>query len=184
MDLFTAIDTRTSAAKLGEPGPDAAALKRILDAAIRAPDHGRLSPWRFTIIEGAARERLGDAIADMKRRRQPDLSPEDVERDRRKALRAPTIIAVSAAITDVGEKVPPLEQIVAVGAAVQNMFLAAHALGYGAMWKTGPAAYDTGVKQALGIPAEETVVAYLYLGTVVSAGVLQPGSLDGKIRHL
>lgn len=184
MDLFTAIDTRASAARLEAPGPNRDQLARLLSAAVRAPDHGRLAPWHFLVLEAEARERLGAAMREARREKNPQLPDEDLQREHDKALRAPTIIVASAKLTDAGDKVPAIEQIVAVGAAVQNLLLAAHTLGYGTMWKTGPAAYDNGVKAALGLDADEAIVGFIYIGTTAAAGTIRPAALDGKVRWL
>ena len=136
MDLLTGIQTRTSALKLSAPGPTREHIEQIIHAGARAPDHGRLRPWRFVVLDGAAREKLGDAMAEVLRARIPQATPEQLAAERGKALRAPTLIAVAAHITK--GKIPDVEQVAAASAAAQNMFLAAHALGYGVMWKTGP----------------------------------------------
>jgi nitroreductase len=169
MDALEAIETRTSAVKLETPGPSREDLDRILNSAIRAPDHGRLNPWRFVVIEGAAREILGNAMADLRKRNSPDATDEQLESERTKARRAPTII-VAAAKIDRQHKVPEIEQTLAVAACVQNMFLSAHALGYGVMWKTGDAAYDPMVKAALRLSADDHIVAFLYIGTALVKG--------------
>jgi nitroreductase len=169
MDVLEAIDRRSSALRLSEPGPAREDLERILSAGGRAPDHGRLSPWRFVVIEGKARAVLGEAMAEMRRKKAPPPSEEELAREREKPFRAPMIVTVAARVT-VNENVPEIEQVVAVGAAVQNMILAAQALGYGAMWRTGAAAYDPDVKQALGLEPRDHIVAFLYLGTALAAG--------------
>lgn len=163
MDALQAITTRASAVRLSEPGPNDAELDTILKAGVCAPDHGRLAPWRFTIIEGDARNRLGEAIAAAKRRTVPEATPDDLAKESAKVLRAPLIVAVVARIQS-GNKIPAFEQMIAVGAAVENMFLAAHALGIGAMWKTGIPAYSPEVKHLLGCGEGDIVVAFLYLG--------------------
>jgi len=170
MQAIDALLKRRSAKTLVEPAPDDGALELLLECASRAPDHGRLRPWRFIVIRGAARERLGDLMADQLRRKQPSASPEALQRERQKPLRAPLIIAV-AAVRDAAARIPPIEQILAAGAAAQNIMLAAPALGFGAMWKTGDAAYDDTVKVALGLEAADAIVGFLYLGTVPADAV-------------
>lgn len=181
MDLLNGIETRTSATRLGTPGPTREHLQRIIDAGLRAPDHGRLQPWRFVVLEGDARAKLGDAMAGMLRAKLPDATEDQLAAERRKTLRAPTIVAVAATISK--GKIPEIEQVLAVGAAVQNMFLAANALGYGAMWKTGGAAYDPQVKELLGLAPQDHIVAFLYLGATVAPGPLIPAEA-AKIRWL
>lgn len=182
MDLFAAIDSRASALKLTEPAPPRAHLEQIMRAAVRAPDHGRLRPWRFVVLEGAAREKLGDAMARLSLAKFPQSTPEQLDSERRKVLRAPTIIVVAARITQ--GKIPQVEQVGAVAAGVENMMLTAHALGYGAMWKTGAAAYDAQAKTMLGLTAEDQIVAFLYLGTTALAGTATPASLGGIVSWL
>lgn len=183
MDLLEGIRSRTTAAKLKAPGPTREHIEHIIGAAVHAPDHGRLRPWRFVVLQGAARERLGDAMAKKLVEKLPDASPDQLENERRKALRAPTIIVAAARITKSG-KIPEIEQIEAVTAAVQNMLLAAHALGYGAMWKTGPAAYDPNIKVMLGLAPEDHVVALLYVGTIEAPGQPTPRSIDGIVSWM
>jgi len=183
MDVFDAIETRVSAAKLEAPGPSEEDLERILNSAIRAPDHGRLNPWRFIIIEGAAREILGNAMADLRKRKSPAATDEQLESERAKARRAPTII-VAAANINRQHKVPAVEQTHAVAASVQNMLLAAHALGYGAMWKTGDAAYDPIVKASLGLSADDRIIAFVHIGTGIAKGHRKPSVLANFVTKL
>jgi nitroreductase len=171
MELFDAIDQRVSA-RLSEPGPGAEALERILAAGVRAPDHGRLAPWRFVVLEGEARGQVD-----------PTCTDEQAAMERGKVFRAPLIVVV-AAQTVANPKVPEAEQVMAVAACVQNMSLAATGLGFAANWKTGPAARDDGVKRALGLDAAAVVVAFLYLGTPAAAMAARPARLDGLVRRL
>jgi nitroreductase len=173
MQAIDALLRRRSARTLGEPAPDEGALELLLECASRAPDHGRLRPWRFIVIRGAARARLGELMADLLRRKQPSASAEALQRERQKPLRAPLIVTV-AAVCDAAAKVPAIEQILAAGAAAQNMMLAATALGFDAMWKTGDAAYDDAVKAALGLQGPDAIVGFLYLGTAPADGLPPP----------
>ena len=183
MDIFTAIDSRASAITLTGPAPSREHLQRIISAGARAPDHGKLAPWHLVIIEGAARSVLGQAMVTALLTLEPAATVDQQARERDKALRAPCIIAV-AARTLKQYKVPEIEQILAAGAAAQNMFLAAHALGYGVMWKTGAAAYDASVKTTLGLHADDHLVAFLYLGTAAIAGVARPPMVDDRVQWL
>jgi nitroreductase len=164
MDLIEAIDTRSSAGRLAAPGPTAAHLELILNAARRAPDHGRLKPWNLIVLEGEARVPLAAAAAEAKRRRNPALTDEQVMADRDKILRSPTLIVVGCIVRE-HPKVPEIEQLIAVGAAVENLFLAAHGLGYGVMWKTGAAAYDPDVKSVVGLRPADHIVGIIHVGT-------------------
>lgn len=183
MDLFTAIDTRASAVKLSAPAPTREHLQRIIDAGARAPDHGKLSPWRFVVLGNTARQQLGEVMAQGLLARDPGADADQLQRERNKAGRAPCIIAVAARITK-PHKVPESEQVHATVAAAQNMFLAAHALGYGAMWKTGPAAYSLQVKQLLGLNEDDHIVALLYLGTINMPGTPRGPAHKEAVRWL
>jgi len=182
MDVLTAICGRASATRLTAPAPGPDDLDRILRAGARAPDHGRLAPWRFVVLEDRGRELLANAMAAAKLHAVPDSTEHELEIERSKARRAPMIVAVAAKV-DPSHKVPEIEQILAVGAAVQNMILAARALGYGTMWKTGNAAYDPIVKQALGLDSADRIVAFLYLGTAASEGPVRAPVLDGIVSR-
>lgn len=164
MDALTALLTRASAARLSDPAPDDDRLRMILSAAANAPDHGRLRPWRFLVVRGSARAKLGQALARALARRAPESAAQAIEGERKKTERAPLIIVVSAAVQP-HPTVPEIEQVIAAGAATQNILLAAHALGFGAFWRTGAAAYDDFVKEQLSMPAGERIVAFIYLGT-------------------
>jgi nitroreductase len=167
MELSAAIGTRVSAGKLAAPGPTAEHLARILDAAARAPDHGRLKPWRFIALDAEQAEKFATAAAAAKRARLPAMNDEQFAAERAKVLRSPTLVVVACIVNHEQTKVPEIEQIVAVGAATENLFLAAHDLGYGVMWKTGAAAYDVGVKQSLGLAATDHIIGIMHLGTRV-----------------
>lgn len=166
MDTLTALTTRVSMPRLTEPGPSPEQVRQLLEAALRAPDHGWLRPWRFIVLEGEQREGLADIMEQQARARWPEADRAALEHARGKALRAPTVIIAVAEITE-HHKVPAWEQVVAVGAAVQNMMVAAHALGIGAMWRTGALANEAAVKLRLGFADKDQVVAFLYLGTPV-----------------
>ena|SRR5215469_7590253 len=184
MQAIDVLLKRRSAKTLTDPAPDEAALELLLECASRAPDHGRLRPWRFIVIRGAARERLGELMAEQLRRKLPAASAETLQRERQKALRAPLIIAV-AAVCNTAARIPPIEQILAAGAAAQNMMLAATALGFGSMWKTGNAAYDDAVKVALGLTAGDAIVGFLYLGTAAADAVPPParGEWEDRVSY-
>jgi nitroreductase len=173
---------RVSPAQLTEPAPSAEQRLTMLEAACRAPDHGRLQPWRFTIIEGEARLRFGELLAQSLKRREPDAPEAKLAAERGKALRAPLLIVVGAQV-DVSSKIPPVEQIVAVGAAAQNLVIAAHALGFGAFWRTGAPSYDPTVKQAFGLGSDDLIVGFVYIGTIGMAGRARDVSVDAVTRN-
>ena len=160
MDAIEAIQTRTASPRLVEPAPGKQELDTILKAGLRAPDHGMLRPWRFLVVSGEARTKLGQLFVD-------NLAPETEEQKTKllnAPLRAPLVIVAVAEIQD-HPKIPPIEQICATAAAVQNMSIAIHALGYSSIWRTGQAAFSTGVKEALGFSARDEIVGFLYVGT-------------------
>jgi nitroreductase len=165
MELFDAINSRASSGRLTEPGPSPEQLERLIQAAGRAPDHGRMKPWRFKVVNGAARDAFATAVAQARRAQLPNMTDDQMVAERDKIQRSPSIIVVGCAVRKDNPKVPEIEQVIAVGAAVENMFLAAHAMGFGVMWKTGPAAYDAHVKAAVGLGPDDHIVAILHLGT-------------------
>jgi len=169
MDAIELLVGRESAVKLASPGPDQAALDVMFQSALRAPDHGRLRPWRFVVVPEDKRERFGELMAECLLRMEPGASADALQRERDKAMRAPVIVVVAATVQR-GHKIREVEQLVSAAAATENIMLAARALGYGAMWKTGAPAYDAQVKQALGLDPDNDVVGFLYIGTQVGGG--------------
>jgi nitroreductase len=172
MQAIEALLRRYSARSLTEPAPDDATLGLILESATRAPDHGRLRPWRFIVIRTEDRPAFGELLAEHLRRTKGSVSDEALERERRKALRAPLIVVVAAVVTAEG-KIPAIEQMLSAGAAAQNMLHAAFVLGFNAVWKTGGPAYDAQVKAALGLGSNDAIVGFVYVGTDVEG----PGTL-------
>jgi nitroreductase len=156
---------RSVAAHLLEsPGPDQDQLETLLTIASRVPDHGRLVPWRFIVIEGEARHRIGDTIAAVFQADQPGAGTEMVARERGRLARAPLVVAVvSRARPHV--KIPDWEQILSAGAVAMNLLTAAGATGFGATWITEWYAYDRRVLDALGLASDERVAAFVHIGT-------------------
>lgn len=152
--------------QLVEPAPDDADIESMVAAAVTAPDHGGLRPWRFIVIRGDARGRLGDVFADAAQQRRPSIDPAELEKLRAKPQRAPLIIAVAAAIRPDHPKVPVIEQIQSASAAAQQLQLAANALGYGSIWLTGDAAHDPSVIEALGLDFDDRLVGFVHIGTI------------------
>jgi nitroreductase len=166
MDALELMLSRESAMKLEAPGPSEEELERIFASAVRAPDHGRLRPWHFVVIPEERRAAFGGLMADCLKRRNPAVSDTELQRERDKAFRSPVIVAVAAKVQR-GHKIPEIEQIASAAAAAQTIMLAAPALGYGAVWKTGAPAYDATVKRALGLSPEDDIIGFLYIGTRV-----------------
>ena len=167
MELFDAIASRSMAKQISGPGPSAEQIARLLEAADRAPDHGRLKPWRFVAVNGPERETFANAVAEARRDQIPAFTDEQMEIERDKIRRSPSILVAGCVVRKDIPKVPEIEQVIAVGAAVENLMLAANDLGVGAMWKTGPAAYSARVKAAVGLAPDDHIVAILHLGTKV-----------------
>jgi nitroreductase len=155
----------TKAATLVEPAPGDAELAQVFEAAVRAPDHGAIRPWRFRVIRGAAREELGRVLAEALKRRKPESTEEELQAQAAKPLRSPMIVAVGAEVMENHPKVPPIEQVIAAGMATQNVLLALDALGYGAVFLSGPLAYDPLVKRAFGLADKDTLLGFVYIGT-------------------
>lgn len=164
MDALEALHTRASAAALEEPAPNEDQLAAMLKAAAHAPDHGLMRPWRFIVVRGDARAQLGEVMAEATQQREPTATVESLERERNKPLRAPMLVVVAAKPRE-RRGVPEVEQLLAAGAAAENVMLAAHALGFGAMWRTGDAAYDDRIKAALGLEPTDAIVGFLHIGT-------------------
>jgi nitroreductase len=182
MDLLSAIDSRVSVARLIEPAPTPEDVTLMLTAAVRAPDHGHLAPWRFIVLTPRGRGLLAGAAAQARLRRNPEATAEQLEAERAKVLRPPLIIVAACVADAANVKIPEIEQILAVGAAVQNLLLAAHALGYGAIWKTGPAAYDPAVKAVLGLTPQDHIVSFVHLGSIGAMPPARAAVLQGVVR--
>jgi nitroreductase len=161
--------SRQSHWPLTEPGPADAELDLIVDAALRAPDHGNLRPWRFVTIRGDARGSLGDVLVDLASARAPDEPRSAHAHRRQKAFAAPLVIALGVAIS-AHPKVPEIEQLLAAGAAAMNMLNAIHALGYGGFWSTGPDSYEARLHDALGFAPNERLLGFLFVGTPKTPG--------------
>ncbi len=181
-DTVATIVGRVSPGKLTEPAPPPDVVAELLRAAVRAPDHGRLQPWRFIVVEGSAREAFGELLAASLRRREPDADPAKLTAERAKAMRAPLII-IAAAEPQPHATIPEIEQVMAVSAATQNLLIAAHARGYGAFWRTGAPAYDAEVKRTLDLAANAHIVGFIYVGTVALPGRPRAVEIDSFVRR-
>ena len=153
-----------SAKAMTGPGPTPEQLDLILTAASRVPDHGKLTPWRFIVFGGEDRARFGDHLARLFRDANPQAIDELVEAERRRFLRAPTVVGVvSRAVGN--PKTPEWEQVLSAGAACMALSLATHALGYTTSWLTEWYAYDERVRPLLGLEPHERMAGFVYLGT-------------------
>lgn len=164
MEAIDALLNRASMPLLEAPGPTEAQLDTMFQAALRAPDHGALRPFRFLVIEGEARDRLGEVFLEAALQDNPELPEEKRTKTLKMPLRAPTMVVVIA-VTRAEHKVPVLEQQITAGCAAQNMLHAAYAQQLGAMWRTGAMAYHPRVLEGLGLAENEEIIGYLYLGT-------------------
>jgi nitroreductase len=183
--VVAAMRRRRSTPRLAEPGPHRDEIAWLLDAAVTAPDHGRLKPWRFVVFEGDARRAFGDVLAAgyesrCRDRGQPVIE-QRVETERGRLMRAPLVLAVGAHITT--GNVTRDAQVCAVAAAAQNVLLAATELGYGTMWRSGAACADESVKTALGLLSDDVLLGFLYIGTACVTPPPAPDrSLAGVVR--
>lgn len=163
MEALDALINRVSCPRLEGPAPTAEQLEQMLKAALRAPDHGALRPWRFIVTEGEGLVKLGQLYAAAARADDPELADARYEKYCNMPLRAPMVITVVAVIHE-HSKVPVSEQLISAGCAAHAITQAAYAQGLGAMWRTGEMAYHAQVKQGLGLAEGEEIVGYLYLG--------------------
>ncbi len=166
VNALDALHSRVSTPRLTDPPPSAEALENIYKAAFRAADHGLLRPWRFLVIQGDSRQKLGDLFIEAALAKDPDVSDIQQEKIRSKPMRAPMVI-VTIAVHKEHPKVPMFEMDLSAAAATQNMLLAAHAQGVGAMWRTGSMAFDRNVAAGLGLAENEKIIGFLYLGTAL-----------------
>lgn len=165
-DPLSLLNTRYSipSRQLGEPAPDEATLQALLQAAIRVPDHGKLEPFRLIRLQGGAKLRFGEALAALFERNHPEMSGAKLEKERLRYTFAPLVMIVIARING-DSKVPEIEQKLSAGSVASNLLLGATALGFGAQWLTGWAAYDADVAHLLGLAANESVIGFIHLGT-------------------
>jgi nitroreductase len=150
---------------LVEPGPTPAALQCIFEAAAAAPDHGVLKPWRFVIIPEDKREKLAEVFALALIDRDPGATLAQIEDARQKAYRAPLLMLVVAQLGACEPFIPPLERMISVGAAVQNMLLAAHAMSLGAGLTSGRAMQSVRMRQLFQLVDGEEAVCFVNLGS-------------------
>jgi len=167
MTIFEVIKRRRSIGKMTEQRPTRGQIEQILEAATHAPNHHLVQPWKFFVLAGTARNELGAIMAkSLAARIDETTTPKAdaiLDKESKKPLRAPVLIAVAAEYPQ-QPKVVEIENIAATAAAVENMLLAAEELGLACMWRTGDTAYDPQVKQWLGLSEKDHLVAFVYLG--------------------
>jgi nitroreductase len=174
MDTLQAIFSRQSIQNLRPDPVPHDLVEQLLAAAVQAPNHFKVRPWRFVVLEGAALGRLGDVFAEVLRSRQPDLPPAALEKERSMALRAPLLIAVGVDKSE-DPRALPIENICAAAAACENLLLAATALGLACKWRTGSYAVNEHIKTFLGLDPEQPLIGFLYLGYPAES---QPAALE------
>ena len=155
----------TPAMQLGEPAPDAEQLRQLLEAAIRAPDHGKLAPWRLVVLQGPDKALYGERLAQLHARVDPETPPKKLEKDRQRFNAAPVVIAVIARVEANHPKIPAQEQLLSAGCVAYNLLIGAQSLGFGAQWLTGWSCYDREAAKLLSIADNERTIAYIHIGT-------------------
>lgn len=154
--------------RLDVPGPSAAELQTIVEAAACAPDHHGLRPWRLVRIADDQRAALADLFEACARERHPEATPADIARSREKAFRAPTLLLAVLRLGADDPDVPTTERTLTLGAALMSLLLAAHGLGYGAMLTSGHAVRTTRFAQAFALAADEQAVCFISIGTATA----------------
>ena len=149
---------------LAEPGPSPDELNQLLLIGTRVPDHGKITPWRLIVIEGDARAKAGERLAQIVRNRNPGIDEASLDVERMRFLPAPLTIGVVSAPQD-HPKVPEFEQLLSAGNVAFNLLHGAHALGYAASWVTRWYAFDEEAAAMLGARKGERFVGFVHVGT-------------------
>src|SRR5271170_3703831 len=170
--LLDLLERRRSVAplRLSEPGPTSEELRRMLTIATRVPDHGALEPWRIVLVQGRAREELGNRLAAAFLESNADevTATEDLAVRKIKAVfTAAPLILIVVSCADSSARVPEWEQVLYSGAVCMNLMTAASALGYGSTWLSGWAAYHPAASRLLGLQSHEKVAGVIPIGTIV-----------------
>lgn len=170
MELFDAIHSRKSVA-IVKPDPlPKVMVEKLIAAGSAAPNHFKIRPWRFTVLQGEELARFGEAHVRSLLRKNPEANTDLIESERKKGSRAPLVISVvSTKPVEVREK--DIENISAASAACQNILLAAHSMGLGAIWRTGQYAQDEVIKEFLGVSDVQHLIGVLYIGVAVEHNI-------------
>ncbi|MCE9646768.1 MAG: nitroreductase [Chloroflexi bacterium] len=163
MELFDAIHGRMTISKVKPDSIPRETIEKLLSAAVQAPNHHKVRPWRFVVLTGNGRKKLGDVMAASFLDRNPATPPEGLDKTRALPLRAPVVIALGVD-KPADSKIVEMENISAASAAGMNILLAAHALGLGAIWRTGEWARDSRVKVFLGFDPDQHILGFIYIG--------------------
>ncbi len=179
VDLLTAIESRASALKLMEPGPTRAHLEQIMRAGVRAPDHGRLRPWRFVVLGPQSRADLSEALAALGETQ--NRTGKEIASLAKLANPPLTIMVVSTPIE--GHKVPVWEQQLSAGAVCMNLEHAANALGYSASWITDWYSYDPAAVALFGVEDGESIAGFIHVGSLTEPPLERPRpNLEHKVK--
>ncbi len=171
MQAMTLLLNRNSHPKLEAPAPAGEALERIYQAALRAPDHGNLTPWQIIEFCDEGQNALGELFAQAKIFKDPDTSIETLTRLRNMPKRAPLVIAVVAKIQD-ASKIPVSEQRLSAACVAHGLLLATEAEGFAAIWRSGWVCFDNQVKAGLKLDVTDEIIGFIYLGS--AAGDRKP----------
>lgn len=163
MEIIDAIHGRRTISKVKTDAIPRDVIEKLLSAGVQAPNHHKVRPWRFVVLTGDGRKRLGDVMAASFLERNPATPPEGLDKTRALPLRAPVLIAVGVD-KPADSKIIEVENISAASAAAQNILLAANSLGLGVIWRTGEWARDAKVKKFLGFEADQHIVGFIYIG--------------------
>lgn len=177
--VIQTIQNRVSSPRLKAPAPTDTELNEILLCAMRAPDHARLKPWKYHVVSGEGLMKLGEVFASCAG---VDAPQDKVEKCRNMPKRAPLML-VAVCEPQENAKVPAMEQILAVGAGIQNMQIAINSLGYSSIWRTGDMAHAQAVKEYFGVSDSGEIVGFLYIGTAEKALQTPSLSLDGYVQY-
>ena len=149
---------------IAEPGPSPTELEQLLSIASRVPDHGKLAPWRFIVVSGAARQALGETAAQVWAAREPNAPPERLDLERNRFAKVPAAVFVVSRVNE-QHKIPVWEQELSSGAVCMTLLIAAHAMGYAGSWVTEWIAFDPEMKARLGLKPGERLAGIVGLGT-------------------
>ena len=168
---------------LQSPGPTELELQALLQTAMRVPDHGKLAPWRFIVVQGEARQRLSETIVARRKSMEPNVGNDALAKDAQRFLHAPVIVVVIASLSP-GHKIPEVEQIASASAVCMQLLNAAFAANFGAQWLTGWLAYDAVIAVSLGLKANEAVSGFIHIGSIDTAAAERPRpNLSEKLSY-
>jgi nitroreductase len=178
MEALDLLLNRVSVPRLIDPAPTAEQREILFGAALRAPDHGLLRPYRFLTVEGDARHRMGELLVEALQEQGGEIDEKALDKARNGPLRAPLVVVVIAKLTE-HFKVPKKEQAITAGCAAHGVLLAAYAMGIGAVWRTGELSYAASVAKGFGLAPDEEVIGFLYMGTAQN-----PPRTAGKVDSM